>query len=247
MSITNELFKFIQQGGYAFMIPLIIMSILSLAVILERIFALREKKIIPPDFEENIVKFSKKNKLDRSLKSKSLIEIIINRALVDYKNDDQNNSLEKCLEMNEHQDKDRIIKLAAELDKDLEKQDVDKLISYFSEDCEIEILGLKLKGIIDLKKWLNWFFNLFDTIIFEPIVIMVEKNIFFEEFIIHVTYNQDKKLSVKIAEVLEYKNYKIKSLRLYLDRLDFADILTSGFLSKKIVKLIKKRSFKGLV
>ncbi len=149
--------------------------------------------------------------------------------------------------MNEYQSKDKIIKLAEELDNDLELQEVDKLIPYFSEDCEIEIFGIKLRGIKNLKKWLNWFFNMFDTIKFEPIVIIVEKNIFFEEFIIHVSFKQDKKLSVKVAEVLEYDNYKIKSLRLYLDRLEFADIFTAGSLSKKLVKLIKKRSLKGLI
>lgn len=122
-----------------------------------------------------------------------------------------------------------------------------KLIPYFSEDCEIEIFGLKLKGKSNMKKWLNWFFNLFVTIKFEPIVIMVDNNIFFEEFIIHVTFKQGKKVSVKLAEVLEYQNYKIKSLRLYLDRLEFADIFATGFLSKKLVKLFIKRSLKGLV
>ncbi len=122
-----------------------------------------------------------------------------------------------------------------------------KLIPYFSEDCEIEIFGLKLKGKSNMKKWLNWFFNLFVTIKFEPIVIMVDNNIFFEEFIIHITFKQGKKVSVKLAEVLEYQNYKIKSLRLYLDRLEFADIFATGFLSKKLVKLFKKRSLKGLV
>jgi len=149
--------------------------------------------------------------------------------------------------MNDYQDKDKIIKLAEDLDNDLEIKDINKLGSYFSENCEIEILGLKLRGKTHLKKWLNWFFNLFDTVKFEPIVIIVEKNIFFEEFIINVTFKQGKNLSVKIAEVLEYQNYKIKSLRLYLDRLEFADILTTGFLSKKLVKLIIKRSLKGLV
>ncbi len=149
--------------------------------------------------------------------------------------------------MNDNQDKDKIIKLAADLDDDLEKQDVEKMVTYFSEDCKIEILGLELKGNINLKKWLNWFFNLFDTIKFEPLVIMVENNVFFEEFIIYVTFNQGKKLSIKIAEVLEYENYKINSLRLYLDRLEFAEIFTTGFLSKKVVEIIKKRSIKGLI
>ena len=149
--------------------------------------------------------------------------------------------------MNEYQNKDKILNLAADLDRDLELQDVDKLIPYFSEDYEIEMFGLKFIGKKNLKKWLSWFFKLFESIKFEPLVIMVENNFFFEEFIIHATFVQGKKLSIKIAEVLEYENYKIKSLRLYLDRLEFADILTTGFLSKKLVKLIKKRSLKGLV
>ena len=151
------------------------------------------------------------------------------------------------LKLSEYQDKDKFLNLAADLDNDLEKQDVAKLIPYFSEQCEIEIFGLKLKGITNMKKWLNWFFNLFDTIKFEPIVIIVENNIFFEEFIIHASFHHDKNLSVKLAEVLEYEHYKIKSLRLYLDRLEFADVFTYGFLSKKIVKIIIKRSFQGLM
>lgn len=149
--------------------------------------------------------------------------------------------------MNEIQNKDKIIKIAEDLDNDLELQNIDKMIPYFSEECEVEIFGLQIKGKQNLKKWLNWFFNLFDTIKFEPIVIMVVNNIFFEEFFIHGTFKQGKKLSVKVAEVLEYDNYKIKSLRLYLDRLEFSDIFTDGAVSKKVVKLIKKRSLKGLI
>ncbi len=149
--------------------------------------------------------------------------------------------------MNEDQIKNKILKLAEELDNDLELQDIDKLIPYFSQDCEIEIFGLKIKGKEKLKDWLNWFFTLFDTIKFEPIVIMVEKNIFFEEFIIHVSFNQGKELSVKVAEVLDYQNYKIKSLRLYIDRLEFSDVIATGFFSKKLIKLIQKRSIRDLV
>ncbi len=149
--------------------------------------------------------------------------------------------------MNESQNEKKIVKLAENLDNDLELQDVNKLIPYFSDECEIEIFGLKKKGKNDLKRWLNWFFNLFDTIKFEPIVIMVQNNIFFEEFFISVTFKKGEKLRVKVAEVLEYQNYKIRSLRLYLDRLEFADVIANGFLAKRIIKLIIKRSLKGLI
>jgi ketosteroid isomerase-like protein len=149
--------------------------------------------------------------------------------------------------MSESQKKEEILKLAAELDKDLEKKDIPKLMSYFSEDCEIELLGIKMKSHIGVRKWLEWFFELFETIQFEPIVIMVEGDIFFEEFLIHGISKNQKKISVKISEVLEYKNYKIKSLRLYLDRLLFADAALTGVLSKRIVNLIKRKSLVGLI
>ena len=149
--------------------------------------------------------------------------------------------------LTEYQNKDKILKLASDLDNDLELQDVEKLLPYFSEDCEVEMLGIKMQGISSLRKCLIWFFNIFETIKFQPIVIIVENNIFFEEFYIHVSFKNGKQLSVKLAEVLEYENYKIKSLRLYLDRLEFADVALGGFLSKKLVKLIKKKSLKDLI
>jgi hypothetical protein len=149
--------------------------------------------------------------------------------------------------MNDSQYDVKIKKLAEEFDNNLELQETDKLVPYFSEDCEIEIFGIKIKGKQNLKKWLNWLFNLFDTIKFKPIVIMVENNIFFEEFFISVSFNGGKQLKVKVAEVLEYQNYKIKSLRLYFDRLEFADLFANGFISKKVVNTIKKKSLKGLI
>jgi ketosteroid isomerase-like protein len=148
--------------------------------------------------------------------------------------------------MNAVQDKEKILKLAKNLDTDLERKAINKLIPYFSEDCEIEIFGLTLKGHKDLEKWLNWFFDLFDIIQFEPIVIIVKNNIFFEEFGLKATYNHGKSLDVKLAEVLEYKNYKIRSLRLYLDRLQFSDVLAKSFFSKMLVNIIKKKSLKDL-
>ncbi len=144
------------------------------------------------------------------------------------------------------QTKERLLKLASDLDEDLEKMDVEALVPYFADDCEIELLGISLKGISGLKKWLFWFFESFYSIKFEPIVIMVEGSVFFEEFYIHGVTKNNKKLTGKIAEVLVYENYKIRSLRLYFDRLNFADASINGFIEKRIVKLIKNKSLKGL-
>jgi len=149
--------------------------------------------------------------------------------------------------MLESQKKEKILQLAADLDNDLEKKDIDKLMSYFSEDCEIEMLGIRLKTHSGVKKWLEWFFSSFKSINFKPIVIMVENDTFFEEFFIQGITTNNTELNIKVSEVLVYENYKIKSLRLYLDRLLFADAAITGFFGKKIVNLIKKKSLEGLL
>jgi biopolymer transport protein ExbB len=47
--ITNSLFQLFREGGPVFMIPLLLLSILSLAVILERIFVLGKRTSLSPD------------------------------------------------------------------------------------------------------------------------------------------------------------------------------------------------------
>ena len=145
------------------------------------------------------------------------------------------------------ENKEKILKLAEDLDNDLETQDIQKLLPYFAEDCVIEIFGLSLTGLKGVERWLKWFFNMFEIIVFEPIVIIVENNVFFEEFWINVTFSNGEALRAKVAEVLVYKNNKITSLRLYLDRLQFAEASLKGILSKSLVRLIKNKSVKGLI
>jgi hypothetical protein len=143
---------------------------------------------------------------------------------------------------------ERILELASNLDDDLESQDVNKVLKYFSKNCEVELFGITLNGISGIKNWLDWFFGMFNSIEFEPIVILVRGNIFFEEFFIHLTYgDKNVSLDIKIAEVLEYKNYKIKSLRLYFDRLQFSDVIADNFIEKKILNFIKKKSMEDLI
>lgn len=41
-----------------------------------------------------------------------------------------------------------------------------------------------------------------------------------------------KNLKLKAAEILIYKKYKIKNIRLYFDRLQVANVISKGFLKK---------------
>lgn len=145
-----------------------------------------------------------------------------------------------------NQKDDEIKNIAMEMDNALEKRDIELITSFFSDDCEIKLLQLTLKGKDGVRKWLTWMFERVEDFTLEPVNILVEDDVFFEEFIVKATLPDGKKLISKQAEVLIYENYKIKSLRLYFDRLDFADVITTGFISRKIVESVIKKSLEGL-
>lgn len=148
--------------------------------------------------------------------------------------------------MGNNQPHDRILKSAAALDNTLEARDRDKVLSFFADDCEIELLGITLKGKESAARWLDWLYGHLKEIKFTPRTILVKDNIFFEEFILEGTTYHGSRVTSQQAEVLAYEDGKLKSLRLYFDRLDFAETISRGLIGKWLVKLLMKTSLKGL-
>ena len=145
------------------------------------------------------------------------------------------------------QDSERIKTIAMKFDNAIESRDIDAMAEAFSEDCMIELLGVSLSGKDGARRWARWLIDSLPDVKLTPVVIMVEDGVFFEEFIVTGTLPNGKVVKSKQSEVLVYKDYKIKSLRLYFDRLDFADLVIRDFISRRIVNMIKSRSLKGLV
>jgi ketosteroid isomerase-like protein len=148
--------------------------------------------------------------------------------------------------MEQNQLPDKIRQAAADLDNAIENKDVERIMSGFSDDCEIELLGIRLTGKEGLKKWIDWMYAHLAEIKFEPITIMVDGNVFFEEFILKGRFHDGTEVQSKQAEVLIYENHKVKSLRLYFDRLDFAHSVAKGVISKALVRRVVRESLKGL-
>jgi ketosteroid isomerase-like protein len=140
-----------------------------------------------------------------------------------------------------------IRKRAKMLDDAIEEGNVEEVVSYFCGDCEIELLGVKLTGKEGLRKAFGWMYKYLKKMVLVPITIMVDGDVFFEEFIAKAKVKGGKELQVKQAEVLVWEDYKVKSLRLYFDRLQLADAFTSNVLEQMMVKQLIKASFKGLV
>ena len=148
--------------------------------------------------------------------------------------------------MGNRQSPDKIRKVAADFDKAVETKNMERILASFADDCEIELLGQHLSGREGMNRWLDWLHKHIAEVKFEPITILVEGNTFFEEFIVKARLLSGVEIKSKQAEVLLYEDYKIKSLRLYFDRLDFADVLAKGPISKALVTKLIKKSLEGL-
>jgi ketosteroid isomerase-like protein len=143
---------------------------------------------------------------------------------------------------------DKIRKLAKELDDAIEKQDIEEIISNFSDNCEIELPGIKLTRKAGLAKAIAWMYRYLKEIKLIPITIMVDGNIFFEEFIVRAKARKGGEIKVKQAEVLVYDGeYKVKTLRLYFDRLELAAASTSNPIERIMISQLNRASWKGLL
>ena len=140
----------------------------------------------------------------------------------------------------------KIKKVAKDLDDAVERHDIESALSCFLEDCEVEIFGIILSGKDHLRKALNWLYEKIGEIKFDPIVIIVNDDVFFEEFILK-GFKNGKRFEFKAAEVLIYKDYKVKTIRLYFDRLQIAKVISEGFFEKIILNIINKKSLKDLI
>ena len=148
--------------------------------------------------------------------------------------------------MPDNQLPDEIRKVAMDLDNALESKDIEQIVSCFADDCEIELLGIKLTGKGGVRKWLDWLYEHLDEVKLVPVIIMVDGDTFFEEFLLKAKIHNGIQVQSRQAEVLIYEDYQIKSLRLYFDRLDFADVIAKDFISKMIVRQLIKTSLKRL-
>jgi ketosteroid isomerase-like protein len=142
---------------------------------------------------------------------------------------------------------DQIQRVAQALDEAIEKRDIEATMAFFSDDCEIELIGLTLKGRGGLKRALNWLFDSLKEIRLIPLTILIDGAIFFEEFVLRSKTKRGKPIEVKQAEVLIYDlDYKVKSLRLYFDRLELGEVFASTIGVRALVRFLGRASVKSL-
>lgn len=99
--ITNSLFQILREGGLVFMIPLFLLSILSLAVILERIFVLAKRTDLSADLIGKIKVAAgemKNSEIIALIKDdRSLATLIIHDAVTAFQSGKGNLSLDQAI------------------------------------------------------------------------------------------------------------------------------------------------------
>ena len=149
--------------------------------------------------------------------------------------------------MNREQSPDEIRRVAKVLDDAVEANDVETVLSCFADECEIEFPGVVLRGKAGVEKSLKWLYRELGQIRFEPITIMVEGNVFFEEFVLEARRDSGREVRIKATEMLVYQDYKVTQLRFYFDRLTLARAMAHGFIERWLVTRIERASLRGLV
>ena len=142
---------------------------------------------------------------------------------------------------------EQIRKYAKALDVAIEKRDIEEIVSYFSDECEIQLPGITLSGHEGIRKAIRWMYRYLKAMELIPITIMIQGDVFFEEFFVKAKISGNQEIQVKQAEVLIYDaDYKVKSLRLYFDRLELGRAFSSNAIDRFIINKITKTSLNGL-
>lgn len=148
--------------------------------------------------------------------------------------------------MRRQQSTKRIRDLAKGLDDAIERRDVPSIVAAFAKDCQIELFGMALHGKAGVRSWLNWFYGKLKWVKLTPITIMIQGDTFFEEFLVEAELKNGARVKANQSEVLVYEGSEVKSLRLYFDRLEFAEAIAGDPWSRSLVKKIIALSVRGL-
>jgi ketosteroid isomerase-like protein len=133
---------------------------------------------------------------------------------------------------------------ASELDEALEAADVDRVVACFSEDCTLELLGVRLSGHDGVRRWLAWVFDHVERIEFTPRVISVDGDTFIEEFGVIGVMADGRRLESQWAEILTYRDDLVTSLRLYFNPIDFAPAI--GLVGRLVAPTAARLARRGL-
>jgi len=146
----------------------------------------------------------------------------------------------------DHEANAGIREIADRLDRAVERRDLNAVVEFFSDNCEVTFFGIKLFGKEALRRAFQSVYERLEDVRFEPITIMNDDSTLFEEFRMHATSPNGESVSIEVAEVLNFSGEKVTGMRLYIDRLQLAGVIAEGILERKLLEAIERKSREGL-
>ena len=137
---------------------------------------------------------------------------------------------------------DKIRALAKRLDDAIEADDIPTATNCFAEACTISAVGRTFHGRENLAQVLIWLRDAYGPIRFDHRLIMVKGDCFFEEFNFLFPGHG---VSIPATEILLYEGSLIKELRIYVDRLDLAQVAARNRFEQCIIDWITSLGLRG--
>ncbi len=127
------------------------------------------------------------------------------------------------------------------------KGDIEKALSFFAEDATYVTPWGTFKGKDEIRRFLTWNAQTVTdfTVTDSGIGIMVQENKAVYEHILGATMEGVRGEVLSMC-AYEFSDEKIQHLRTVLDRLSIAKQVAKGWLAKRVVNSVVKRTEKGL-
>jgi len=127
----------------------------------------------------------------------------------------------------------------------LEKKDMNRALSFFTDDATWFATQGTFKGRDEIKRYLAYLGNLDFKFIYEGVGIIVQENKAASQSIYEATY---KGTTIKVSNICtyEFSGDRIKYHWAMMDRLSMAKQFSTGPIAKKIVNSIIARTEMGL-
>ena len=129
-----------------------------------------------------------------------------------------------------------------------EKKDIDKILSFFTDDSTFIGPEGIFKGKEEIKRYITWISNVITDIKFtdDGVGIIVQGNKAVYQNIFSYTINEGMKVKVNNVGTYEFSGDKVKNHWIIHDKLSIVNQTTRGPIARKVVNTIIARMGRGL-
>jgi ketosteroid isomerase-like protein len=130
--------------------------------------------------------------------------------------------------------------------KALSESDLDKLLSFFSDNAKLIAGEGEFTGKAGVKQYYEWMGTQVHNIRFPEKNLVIAGDLVFHEFVLEGTTPDGRGMRVPTVNVYRFKEGKISELCKYYDRLLVGKQGAKGWLAQNLVNTIESQMKKGL-